>query len=231
MAGFATDVDLGKRRVIASGLRIEISFQIRRMAVGAHRLPALGDAGPVQRIVGLELLANVRWSQIKPRLCCGVPADPQDLKPSDFVVRHVSRSIELDHVLLQRRPAEDVLDLKVLHLAGRSLGVNHEPIAVAIHATGDSIMLERGVVEVAQHRLFGRPRPSPSRDAIPGMPRLLCDDTRCTTGGQQSWLARRQAWPTSNRQKSSPTQPRSKQQRWRRESAKPARKIFHGWTE
>jgi hypothetical protein len=69
---------------------------------------------------------------------------------------HVIRPVKLDHVLLQGREAKNILDLKVLHLAIFTLGVNHVSIPITIHSTDETIMLEGGIIKVSQHGIFGR---------------------------------------------------------------------------
>ncbi len=117
VTGFAADIDFRKRCVILGRLRIEVPLQIRGVTVGAHRLPALGHTGPMQRVVRFQLVIDVGWTQIEPAFFDRVPADPQHLQSCDFVGGHLIATVEFDHVLLQRFDAKHILDLEVLHLA------------------------------------------------------------------------------------------------------------------
>ena len=91
---FAADVDLGESRVIAVGRQIKILLQIGRVAIGAHGVPVLRDAGPVQRIARLEtFVLDVGRSHIEPLAFYRVPRDSQHLHPAIG---------KLNHILLQR---------------------------------------------------------------------------------------------------------------------------------
>src|SRR5689334_14294519 len=59
MAGFAAHVDLAERGAIFGRVRIEVALQVGAMAVGAHRVPALRDAGPVQIVLWRKPLLDV----------------------------------------------------------------------------------------------------------------------------------------------------------------------------
>ena len=155
MAGLAAHIDLRKRRVIRPRLDIVVLLQIGRVAVGTHVIPALRDAGPMHGIVGTEPLRRVGRRTVDPFLLQRVPRNPQDLESGNLGLRHVGRPIELNHVLLQRSDAERVLDLEVRHLPVGSLGVNHEPLAVAIHAGREAIAGEFHIVEITQHGVVG----------------------------------------------------------------------------
>lgn len=124
------------------------------MAIGAHRLPSLRDSSPVQWIIRREFIVDVRRSEIEPLFVNRVPANPQHLQPTHFVLRHVGCAIEFDHVLLERFDTKDILDVKVLHFTRRTFGVHHEFWAITKHATGDPVMLNRGVIKVPNHRCF-----------------------------------------------------------------------------
>ena len=113
------------------------------MAFRAHRLPTLGDAGPVQRVVGFKFVVDVWRAKVKPTLVDRVPADSQHLDSADFVGRCISFAIKFDHVLLKRLDTEDIFDFEVFHLASWSLGVDHEFVAIAKQAADDAVRNSR----------------------------------------------------------------------------------------
>jgi hypothetical protein len=84
---------------------------------------------------------------VEPALALAVPSDLQRLQ---------APAGQGDQVLLQRRDAEGVAHLEVGQLAVGSVGADHELVAALEEAGGDALVLERGVVEVAAHRLLGR---------------------------------------------------------------------------
>ena len=48
-------------------------LKIRRMALGAHRVPTLSDPGPMQIVVGFEFFIDIRRRKIEPLLSLSVP--------------------------------------------------------------------------------------------------------------------------------------------------------------
>ena len=146
VARLARDVDLVPLRVEGAGLRVEVLPQVGRVALGALEVPVLLQAGPVQRIAGLDVLARI---EVEPALAAlrlrpRIPRDAQGL--------HAAAG-QLDQVLLQRTDAERILDLVVGELAVRPVGVDDEPVAAAREGRGGAGVGEPGVGEVAQHRL------------------------------------------------------------------------------
>ena len=98
------------------------------MALGAHVVPVLVPAGPVQDVVGRDPLVRVEMEPALSSLLGGptVPAGAQGLIPA---------SGKRDEILLQRKGAEGVRDLVVGRLAVRSFGP-HEELAVALEERG-----------------------------------------------------------------------------------------------
>ena len=150
---FATDVDLRERRVV--GVRGDVDSSSagssngsrRTCCSNAGRRPSSADRRRRQS------LADVRRVQVEPFLAFRVPTDPQHLDPRDFVLRHIRRAVELDHVLLQRIDAEHPLDLEVRHRSVRSFRVDPVLAVAAEHAGADAELLEFRVVEIAQNGL------------------------------------------------------------------------------
>ena len=149
VTGLAADVDLGPGRPVGAGRVVVVLAQVGRVAVGALVVPVLVDAGPVQRVAGLELAIRVEVEPALPALCLGtrVPGDAERLQ---------SPPGQLDQVLLQRMDAERVLDLEVGERAVRSVGVDEEPTVATEEAGRDAGVREARVGEVAEHRLLGR---------------------------------------------------------------------------
>ena len=147
VALLAADVDFLPRRVIRVRLRVVILVHVRRMAIGAGRVPILGDAGPMQRVARQDsLVGHIGRRDEEPLLVLHVPRFAQHLHPAIG---------ELDHVLLQRPHAERVLDFVVVILAVGPLGVDHELAAVAKEPRSHAVVLELRVVEVGLHGFVG----------------------------------------------------------------------------
>ncbi len=145
VAGLAGDVDLGPRCGERFRRRVEALAQVGRVAFGALEVPVLGDAGPVQRIAGPDLLAGI---EVKPalaalRLRTRIPGDAERL---------LAAARKVDQVLLQRVDAEGVADLEVGSLAVGPVGVDHEPAVAAEERRGRAGVGELRVVEVSEHR-------------------------------------------------------------------------------
>ena len=75
VARLAAHADLRVGRVERMGGRVEAHIHVRRMALGTHVVPVLLRTGPVQRVVGCDVLVGV---QMKPALsslglCPGIP--------------------------------------------------------------------------------------------------------------------------------------------------------------
>ena len=96
-----------------------------------------------------EPLVHVGRRQVEPPLLLGVPAERQHLDPGDLGLGHVVGPVELDHVLLKGRYAEDVFDVKVPHLA---VGADHVDGGYRQHV----VRFSRGGLEVGF--VFGQTR-------------------------------------------------------------------------
>ncbi len=114
------------------------------MAVGAHEVPVLLPAGPVQFVRVIDAVARV---QVKPALAAfglraRVPRDRQRLHPA---IR------QFDEVLLQRRHAERVPNLKVPKRPVRRVGADDE-LAIAFEERGcDRPVREACGVEISEY--------------------------------------------------------------------------------
>jgi hypothetical protein len=123
VASLTRDIDLRPGGRVGVGHRIVVLAQLGRVALGAHEVPGLVDAGPMQRITGLELPVGVEVKPALPALILGprIPGDAERLHPA---VR------EGDQILLERVDAERVADLECAELAVRPVG-DDEELAVA----------------------------------------------------------------------------------------------------
>ena len=95
------------------------------MALGAHRVPALVAARPVQRVVGRHVLVGV---EVEPAPAPDVPRDRQRLQAA---------AGERDQHLLQRLDAEHVGHVEVLELARGTRRGHAERIARAVDTLPD----------------------------------------------------------------------------------------------
>ena len=145
VARLAADVHLGPGRLVAIALTVVALPQVGRVAGGAHQVPVLITAGPVQRVVRCDPFVGV---QREPAPLRRVPRDGQALQPP---------ARKRGQILLQRVDAEGIRQLEVGRLAVGAFRVHEESIAAAKEPRGDTEMCERRVVEVAQNR-FGRGR-------------------------------------------------------------------------
>jgi hypothetical protein len=143
MARLAADVDLGPSGLVRVSLRVVALHEAGGVTLGAHGVPVLGLARPVEPISGLDILVRV---EVEPLSSLGVPSDGQAL---------IASAWKRDQVLLQRAYAEHVGDLEVAHVSVGAFRVDEElPVAskepglVAVHR-------ERGVIEIAQHGFCG----------------------------------------------------------------------------
>ena len=129
VARLAAHVDFKEGRVVGVGCQVVVLLQIGRVALGAHGVPVLGHAGPVQRVVGLEpQVDGIGWRDVEPLLLLDVPGDAQHLHAA---------AVELDHVLLKRPDAEGPLHLVVVVLAVGALGVHPVLVTLAEEAGSD----------------------------------------------------------------------------------------------
>ena len=147
VALLATYVDLLPRRMIRVRTRVVVLVYVRRMAIGARRVPVLGDAGPVERVTRLDpLVRHIRRRDEKPLFLLHVPR----------LAQHLHTPIgKFNHVLLQGPNAERVLDLVIVILAVRPFRVDHELAIVAEKPCGDTVVFELRIVEVRFHSRVG----------------------------------------------------------------------------
>ena len=139
VTGLAADVERAPRRPVRVGRGIVALSQVRRVALGAHQVPVLIAAGPVQGLPGRDRLVR---GEGQPALRLGVPCRSETLQPP---------AGESDQILLERRDAERVRDLEIGDGAFGALGVYEEPSVPPEEARCHSEMGEPGVLEVAQH--------------------------------------------------------------------------------
>src|SRR6516165_8282132 len=146
MAGLAADADLGPGAGEAVIRRVVILAHAGRVALRAHEIPVLVELGPMQHVVVLDLL--VRMEMEPPLsalfLTAAIPGDRQRLQPT---VR------EFDVILLQRVDAEGVLHFERGQLAVRPVGFHEEFPVSAEKARTYTVVVEAGVVKIAQYRL------------------------------------------------------------------------------
>ncbi len=168
VARLARHVDVGPCRPIPVARREVVLVQIRRVALGAHEVPVLIYARPMQdvvvadRLIGMKVEPALAASRALPR----IPRDRQCLK---------APTREGDQVLLKGIDAEGVGDLEIRHLSVMPLGVHEELSVTAEEARGDAIGNAGRIVEITEDRaVFGRlhgervMRAAPRRD-LPGM--------------------------------------------------------------
>ena len=80
VALFATDVDVGVGGVVRVRGKVVILVQVGRVALGAGSVPILGDAGPVERVVGGEaFVGRIGRRDFEPALAVSVPGDAEHL--------------------------------------------------------------------------------------------------------------------------------------------------------
>ncbi len=132
------------------------------MAAGAHAVPVLAVARPVQPVGRRDLPAGV---EEEPALAGDVPRERERLHPA---------ARELDEVLLERIPAERVSRLVDRGLAVRPGRLDEELLPVAEEPRLHPVALEDDAREVAAHRRVGR---LGHREVVvrarPGLRRLL----------------------------------------------------------
>ncbi len=109
VAGLAAHVDLRPRGPVGVGLRVVPLDQVRGVALGAHAVPVLAVARPVEPVRSRDPLARVEEEPPLPR---DVPRQRERLHPP---------ARKADQVLLQGIPAEGVGHLEHRRLPVRSL--------------------------------------------------------------------------------------------------------------
>src|SRR5580704_3401284 len=120
------------------------------MAVGAHEVPILLRAGPVQGIAGRYFLIRIKMepSLTTLRARATVPGDTERLQTA---------AREPDQILLQRRDAESVIDSIVMQGAVGSVCVHEKSGAAAKKPRADAVVRQARAIEVAQYgRIGGR---------------------------------------------------------------------------
>jgi hypothetical protein len=127
VARLAGDVDLRPGRLVAVPSEVVALRDVRRVALGAHRVPAAGGTGPVQHVARRDGFFGMEVEPALTALAGGprVPGDAESLQAPPG---------ERNQVLLERLDAEGVRDLELAPLA---LGVRcaHEQAPIASFET------------------------------------------------------------------------------------------------
>ncbi len=146
---FARDVHIGPAGSVAVGGEVEVLLQAGGMAVGAHVVPGLVRAVPVQPVAGAQRLVRI---QMKPALAALIlrPAVPRDPKRLKAAARH------RDQILLQRENAEGIGDRKITHRTASGIRADHEFVPVAEQRRHDAEVIDLGAGEIAEHRRLVR---------------------------------------------------------------------------
>src|SRR5271168_1991598 len=144
VAALAGDVDLVVPGSICAGPRVVILADIRRVAIRAHEIPGLIDAGPVPGIAKGKFLARIKTEPAltSERRRTTVPRNPERLEAA---------AAHLDEVLLQRINAKRVFDFVVMKNAVRAVGAHHELRGALKEGRVDPVVAETRVVEVTQN--------------------------------------------------------------------------------
>ena len=117
------------------------------MAVGAHAVPVLCLACPVQPVAGPHFLISIySVTQVKPLSLLSIPCYRKALHASP---------VERHEVLLEGSVPEGICNLEILEAAGGAFGVDKELFALAEEAVHLSPVPELIVVEIAQHGAVG----------------------------------------------------------------------------
>ena len=166
-------------------------LQIAGMAIGAHGVPVLVTAGPVQGVIEAEALARIQREPALPALLPGpaVPGDGQALQTAAGA---------FDQVLLEGCDAEGVGDGEVCGLAVFALGVDEKaPVALEEAHVHTAVVVEWAVVEVTEHVAVAgfAQRPTVVR-GFPGLglglvtavAALLCDIAIGKLAGGRAWF-------------------------------------------
>lgn len=144
VAGLAGHVHFGEGGLVAISGDVVVPLQVGAVAIRAHPVPVLVEAGPVQGVAGLHIVVRV---QVEPAAAAlaGGPAVPGERQRLQAAVG------ECHQVLLQREDAEGVADLEVGDLAVGAGGAHHEAAALAQETGGRAALFEARIVEVAEH--------------------------------------------------------------------------------
>ena len=124
MASLASDIDLCIGGCIRARWQIVVLADIAGMAISAHEVPVLIDAGPVERIAAGNPGARIEKEPFLAalRTRTAVPGNSERLQAP---ARHP------DKVLLKRRDSEGILDFVIMQVAVWSIGADHEFAAPA----------------------------------------------------------------------------------------------------
>jgi len=145
VARLAGDVDLGPGRMEAAVIGVVVLLQVGGVALGAHTVPVLGAAGPVQPVVRRDVLGRV---EVEPTFPFGVPGDGQALVPSSW---------ERNQVLLEGLPPEGVGDGVLVGLPIGSRGL-HEVLPVPGQESGPDVAVVEGDAGEVSPDVLGRGR-------------------------------------------------------------------------
>ena len=143
VAGLARDIDLGERRRVRVRGGVIALLHVRRVAVGAHEVPVLVRAGPVEDVVVRHVLVRV---EMEPALAA---LGPRPRVPDDVQRLHAPLR-KADQILLEGVDAERPGDLVVVE---RSVGAvrPHEVLPVLLReGRRDAVVRERSVREVPE---------------------------------------------------------------------------------
>ncbi|MNF66337.1 hypothetical protein D3C84_481260 [compost metagenome] len=124
--------------------RVVIAFETGGVALHAHEVGVLLRAAPVQRVLEVHALSRI---EVEPGAFLHVPGHPEGLQ---------SAAGGFDQVLLQGRDAEGIGHPEISCLAVSARGVDPEAAVLAEETSGFLVVLEAGVVEVAEHAGFAR---------------------------------------------------------------------------
>ena len=141
----ARHVDLRARRVEFAGRGVISLPHAGRVAIGAHEVPVVLCARPMELVGVGDNHARVEREPPLTALCRGprVPRDRQCLN---------APAGKVDQILLQWVNAERVADHVVVALAVGTLGVHDEPVAAANEGRRDAASLESRAIEAAEDR-------------------------------------------------------------------------------
>jgi len=144
MTSLATNRDLRVRRVKRVALEVETHAYVGRMALGTHVVPVLLRAGPVQGVVGRNVLVgvNVKPALTTLRLRTCIPRESERLQAA---------ARKLDQVLLQRLDTEHVSDSKILLF---SLLISCPHVAAVFtreESNGLAEIVNADIIKVAEH--------------------------------------------------------------------------------
>lgn len=153
VAGFAADIDFREGGGVALVIFVIAFDEVGAMTIGAHGVPALGGAGPVERVVGEDAVVDIGWIEMKPLVEGGIPAPAEDLESAEFLLGVIGIAVEFDHVLLEGFDAKDVLNGEVGELSVGALGMDEVAIIAAEEAGGDAEVFDLDILEIGEDGL------------------------------------------------------------------------------